>query len=859
MTCTMHALTTESEEVMGLLLGDITPGPNGTRTSRVWHAIPQIRTDRRKDRVEPSHEQLSECIAAAENLTRTTSQRTRVVGWYHSHPHITVHPSHVDLRTQADHQTLDEGFVGLIFSCFNSDQRLQCTAFQSTPVDQFSEDSASNAVDHEDPDMKRALQLSLSQGLPDTPKATNFKCKEVPVEVVQPKGVWECSARDSVRIQKILYHEERKAFHSAMEAKGGTVAKSLLSPCQSLHHSSVYIESLCRLMDSVVLPALHALETRVARNRVLCDHLDHQLAVHKRPPQPPLDAAKQQYDKLLMGNSVPPLASGSPSAGESEADRLIGMGRRANTEADAQGAVQEGTGNSAVGGRNPANSNSSVTTHPVFGSEIYRPVPIPAVTQQHEAAARPAWSPTESATGSPSQEWSGCLPQVVPPELAADRGHASQDLGMGLVGSPGSSQGITQAESRLFPGRGFEKNVSNVSSNGSAEVCGQQEATPSQAVGDGGCLVLAPATPPSANGLAGVQEMPPATQIEQVTVHGPAQGYNRSGAPHMGREVGEEPAAPVKATGEPMASAKGNWVEAAKRGNLAASPAAPVPHAKVPEVDRILPAEHARDGGHGFQGGDKGKDRQQGWGPASGIHESQHRGRQRGWGEGQGYRDNDSHVGRYKGARHGGRGGRGGRDGRDGRDGHRGGRGEMHNQGGRMKGFNRNHNQHQQHGYGEEDDEHGVAEWRDGGLAGVSRGEQWEESDGWQSQGKHPRGEQQDGARARRGSGNPGHRGESGNSAGQQRGGPRTPNRYPQHIREGANHGGKQGGYSRSQSFPQGREPGEYPDGPRGHGGRSGSRGGRPRGNVFRSHSRAGSNEQDGGHREGGYQGGRHD
>lgn len=26
--------------------------------------------------------------------------QTRVVGWYHSHPKITVQPSHVDLRTQ---------------------------------------------------------------------------------------------------------------------------------------------------------------------------------------------------------------------------------------------------------------------------------------------------------------------------------------------------------------------------------------------------------------------------------------------------------------------------------------------------------------------------------------------------------------------------------------------------------------------------------------------------------------------------------------------------------------------------------------------------------------------------------------
>lgn len=45
--------------------------------------------------------------------------RVRVIGWYHSHPHITVLPSHVDVATQASYQQLDAGFIGIIFSTFN--------------------------------------------------------------------------------------------------------------------------------------------------------------------------------------------------------------------------------------------------------------------------------------------------------------------------------------------------------------------------------------------------------------------------------------------------------------------------------------------------------------------------------------------------------------------------------------------------------------------------------------------------------------------------------------------------------------------------------------------------------------------
>ncbi|KAK9282332.1 hypothetical protein L1049_005246 [Liquidambar formosana] len=125
LTCVTHALSTETEEIMGLLLGDIQYSKNGSVTALIWGASPQTRSDRRKDRVETNPEQ----------MTTLTGKTTRVIGWYHSHPHITVLPSHVDVRTQAMYQLLDSGFIGLIFSCFSEDVnkvgRIQVIAFQS--------------------------------------------------------------------------------------------------------------------------------------------------------------------------------------------------------------------------------------------------------------------------------------------------------------------------------------------------------------------------------------------------------------------------------------------------------------------------------------------------------------------------------------------------------------------------------------------------------------------------------------------------------------------------------------------------------------------------------------------------------
>ena len=72
-----------------------------------------------QDRVEASPEQLASAMAAGEKLSEESGMRVRVIGWYHSHPHITVLPSHVDVATQASYQQLDAGFIGIIFSTFN--------------------------------------------------------------------------------------------------------------------------------------------------------------------------------------------------------------------------------------------------------------------------------------------------------------------------------------------------------------------------------------------------------------------------------------------------------------------------------------------------------------------------------------------------------------------------------------------------------------------------------------------------------------------------------------------------------------------------------------------------------------------
>lgn len=121
-SCLNHTLLTEAEEVMGILLGrSINNKSDNTTIIQIFSTICLSRKCKEKDRVEFDEIQISQASEIAENLSKVTKTNVNVVGWYHSHPKITIPPSSVDLNTQFSQQ-YQGSFVGIIISCFNSDQ-----------------------------------------------------------------------------------------------------------------------------------------------------------------------------------------------------------------------------------------------------------------------------------------------------------------------------------------------------------------------------------------------------------------------------------------------------------------------------------------------------------------------------------------------------------------------------------------------------------------------------------------------------------------------------------------------------------------------------------------------------------------
>ncbi|GAX83860.1 hypothetical protein CEUSTIGMA_g11285.t1 [Chlamydomonas eustigma] len=314
LTCMTHAFSTEGEEIMGLLLGDIEVASNGETVTRIWMAYPQIRTDRRKDRVETSPEQIARSSAHAERLSIETGVRTRIIGWYHSHPHITVLPSHVDVRTQAMYQMLDEHFVGLIFSVFNGDAttrsgRVQVTAFQSV-----SPDSASAAPQLLSPISSTALPETMDSPLAKALHASTLDIKdlqgslvrrEVPLSVVKSRSGPEKGLQDLIVVQRTLCLEEKGMYQKAVDttrpnpgtdyasSTGRFTTESCWSSSLSrLHHAAAYQQSLCYLLSNNIAPTLQNLTTLSNQQKLQMQQLNTQN-----------DALKAMIQEIRAGHS----------------------------------------------------------------------------------------------------------------------------------------------------------------------------------------------------------------------------------------------------------------------------------------------------------------------------------------------------------------------------------------------------------------------------------------------------------------------------------------------------------------------------------------------------------------------------
>ncbi|XP_036358093.1 lys-63-specific deubiquitinase BRCC36-like [Octopus sinensis] len=212
---------------MGLLLGEI----DEKKVAHISAGIMLRRSDKQADCVEISPEQLSAASIKAEELAIELKKPLRVLGWYHSHPHIPVWPSHVDVQTQAMYQMMEPDITGLIFSVFNEDKnskqnKIQTTCFQS-----------------------RKSSLSENQ----------FERIKIPLHIVPSSSIGQACLEPLVELAKIISQEEDEAYQSLAQ-------NSDMDLITKLHNASVYSCSLALIMEVLMGPLMQTLEARHERN-----------------------------------------------------------------------------------------------------------------------------------------------------------------------------------------------------------------------------------------------------------------------------------------------------------------------------------------------------------------------------------------------------------------------------------------------------------------------------------------------------------------------------------------------------------------------------------------------------------------
>ncbi|XP_076290615.1 lys-63-specific deubiquitinase BRCC36 isoform X3 [Lasioglossum baleicum] len=247
MVCLQHALSTESFEVMGLLMGNIVSG-----VAQIVAVIILRRLDKKKDRVEISSVQLIEAANQAERLTEELQRTVRVLGWYHSHPHITVCPSHVDIATQTTYQTMDANFVGLIFSVFSESKESKVVFVIMI--------SFNRCADNNTFLQEQEISLTCFQ-------SHHGVARQIPLEIVHTPILDKC-LKTMTELPKILVQEEEEMAGEC------TDNQDILA---SIHNNAVRTRTLIHITDTITKPLILTFQKRIALNKLRVAHLQRQL------------------------------------------------------------------------------------------------------------------------------------------------------------------------------------------------------------------------------------------------------------------------------------------------------------------------------------------------------------------------------------------------------------------------------------------------------------------------------------------------------------------------------------------------------------------------------------------------------
>jgi BRCC36 C-terminal helical domain/JAB1/Mov34/MPN/PAD-1 ubiquitin protease len=190
-------------------------------------------------------------------------RQLQVVGWVHTHPHISCLPSHVDVRTQQQYQLMDDRFVGLIFAVFQQDAakigKIEVSAFQATSA-------------REDPNAQMSSHAhDITGGSSSSSGCTEWLGKNVALSIRPPDGGSAVPLADALStltgLQATLFAEEQAAYCTALQqhtsSNSSTSTTDAAALMEAVYCSSVFSKSIACLMGESTLPLLQTVESHL--------------------------------------------------------------------------------------------------------------------------------------------------------------------------------------------------------------------------------------------------------------------------------------------------------------------------------------------------------------------------------------------------------------------------------------------------------------------------------------------------------------------------------------------------------------------------------------------------------------------
>ncbi|OAE30993.1 hypothetical protein AXG93_2018s1600 [Marchantia polymorpha subsp. ruderalis] len=250
LTCLTHALSTETEEIMGLLLGDIEYLEDGSAIALVWWAAPQTSEDANKvGRIQVI------AFQSQDGLRR--DYRSQGVGSYDS--------AGDSSRSAPVAPSISESEIHSTPKASSSGNKQQSAALENLFAIADSEArgaAGTSTSEDESLSMQEAMHLSNLEA-----SGAEFVRKEIPLEVVPGNSLVKLAfpLAPLVELQRTLFQEEHAAFRQAIAQ---STVNGQIHPLAVFHHEAQYQATLSKLMEYCLCPALQTLMDKNQQNKI---------------------------------------------------------------------------------------------------------------------------------------------------------------------------------------------------------------------------------------------------------------------------------------------------------------------------------------------------------------------------------------------------------------------------------------------------------------------------------------------------------------------------------------------------------------------------------------------------------------